>query len=288
MGRVISKNKKYIAASIKERLKNISKQSGREYYNLLRLYVQERFLYRLSKSIFANNFILKGALLFVAHNISSLRPTRDIDFLGASISNNIIEIEKSIKEILKLKFNDGLQFDLNEIKSEEIVKEGNYHGVRIKCFAYLENSKVRIQIDIGFDDKIIGGPTEIEFPTLLNLPAPQLKVYSIETAIAEKFEAIVSLQLQTSRFKDFYDILFFAENHRFNNQTLKKSMEATFQHRKTELTLRNHIYEDNFKNNKQLQKNWIAFLNRNKLTTETNFSIVIEKIKAFIEPVLSK
>jgi len=126
-----------IAASVKERLKNIAKQTDKDYQNLLRLYVQERFLYRLSKSIYANNFILKGALLFLAHNISTLRPTRDIDFLGSSLSNDKNEIEKSIKEILTPEFDDCLQFDINQIESEDIVKDSDYHGVRIKCFAYL-------------------------------------------------------------------------------------------------------------------------------------------------------
>ena len=283
----MSADKKNIAASIKELLRNISKESGKEYQNLLRLYVQERFLYRLSKSLYADNFILKGALLFLAHNISSLRPTRDIDFLGSSVSNDKTEIEKIVKEILIIQFDDGLRFDSEDIESEDIVKDSDYHGIRVKFFAYLENSKVRIQIDIGFGDKMIGEPTEIEFPTLLNLPTPQIKVYSIETAIAEKFEAIVSLQLITSRLKDFYDILFFAQNYSFNNLSLKESIEATFKHRETDLTLKNNIYEDKFKYDTQLQKNWIAFLERNKLTTETDFAVIVEKIKSFLEPALS-
>ena len=283
----MSADKRNIAASIKELLRNIAKESGKEYQNLLRLYVQERFLYRLSKSLYADNFILKGALLFLAHNISNLRPTRDIDFLGSSVSNNKNEIEKIVKEILIIQFDDGLRFDSENIESENIVKDSNYHGIRIKFFAYLENSKVRIQIDIGFGDKMIGEPTKIEFPTLLNLPAPQIKVYSIETAIAEKFEAIVSLQLLTSRLKDFYDILFFAENYSFNKLSLKESIEETFKHRGTDITLKNNIYKDKFKYDTQLQKNWIAFLERNKLTTETDFAVTVEKIKSFLEPALS-
>ncbi len=199
---------KNIAASVKERLRNISIQSGKEFQSVVRQYVQERFLYRLSESMYSNNLILKGALLFIAHDISRNRPTRDIDFLGSSISNEIDDIIAIIKEILNTKYQDGINFDPDSVEGENITEDGDYKGVRIKFYVFLENSRERMQLDIGFGDKITAGPVDIEFPTILDFPAPKLKVYSIETAIAEKFEAIVSLQLQTSSMKDFYDILF--------------------------------------------------------------------------------
>jgi predicted nucleotidyltransferase component of viral defense system len=260
----LGKEIKNIAASVKERLRNVSTQTGKEYQSLFRQYVQERFLFRLSKSIYANNFILKGALLFLAYDISRLRPTRDIDFLGSSISNKKDELADIVKEILKIECEDGLHFDVDDIESENIVDDGDYHGVRIKFYAYLENSRERVQIDIGFGDKITSGPIEIDFPTLLDFPAPRLKVYSVESAIAEKFEAIVSLHLKTSRMKDFYDIMFFAENHNFKKDILKEAILTTFKHRETDIELRKKIYEDKFKTEDQLQKYWVAFLIRSK------------------------
>ena len=213
---------KNVAASVKERLRNIAAQSNKEFQSVVRQYVQERFLFRLSKSVYSKNFILKGALLFVAHDISRNRPTRDIDFLGSSISNEINDIKEVIKEILKIEFEDGVTFDANSIEAENIVEDGDYHGIRIKFYAYMENSRERVQLDIGFGDKMTSGPIEIEFPTLLDFDAPKIEVYSIETAIAEKFEAIVSLQLQSSRMKDFYDVLFFAEHYEFKKDLLLK------------------------------------------------------------------
>lgn len=281
------KETKNIAASVKERLKNISTQTGKDYQNLIRLYVQERFLYRLSISIYANNLILKGALLFLAHDISRLRPTRDIDFLGLSISNVRSEIVEIIKHILEIESEDGLRFEPDEIESENIVEDGDYHGVRIKFFAYLENTRERVQIDIGFGDKITAGPVDVDFPTILDFPAPHLKVYSVESSIAEKFEAIVSLQLLTSRMKDFYDIIFLAGNYQFKINILKQAIQTTFIHRKTDISLRYKIYADIFKNDQQLQKQWSSFLNRNKLNAESNFSNVVDKIHLFIEPVLT-
>lgn len=276
---------KNIAASVKEKLRNISTQSGREFQSVVSQYVQERFLYRLSESIYSNNLILKGALLFIAHDISRNRPTRDIDFLGSKIPNEIDDLVEVIKEIIMIKTEDGLRFDSDTVEAENIIEDGDYKGVRIKFYAFLENSRERMQLDIGFGDTITAGPVEIEFPTLLDFPAPKLKVYSIETAIAEKFEAIVSLQLQTSRMKDFYDILFFAEHYKFNQEILFKALNTTFENRSTNLALSKNIFEDKFKSDQNFQKLWSAFLDRNKLENDKTFSEIVSQIQSFIQPV---
>ena len=279
---------KNVAASVKERLRNIASQTSKEFQSVIRQYVQERFLFRLSKSIYSNNFVLKGALLFVAHDISRNRPTRDIDFLGSAISNEINDIIDVVKEILKIEYEDGVIFDSNSVEAENIVEDGDYHGIRIKFYAYMENSRERVQLDIGFGDKITSGPIEIEFPTLLDFDAPKIKVYTIETAIAEKFEAIVSLQLQSSRMKDFYDVLFFAENYEFKKDLLQKALSATFNHRSTEIEARTMIFDDKFKLDKQLQMLWLAFLERTKLDSNDTFQDVVTKVQSFIEPIFDE
>lgn len=276
---------KNIAASVKERLRNISILSGKEFQSVVRQYVQERFLYRLSKSIYSDNFILKGALLFIAHDISRNRPTRDIDFLGSTISNEIDDIVKVIKEILKIEYEDGLRFDSDSIEAENIDDDDDYQGVRVKFYTYLENLRERVQLDMGYGDIITVGPMDIEFPTLLDFPAPKIKVYSIETAIAEKFEAILSLQLQTSRMKDFYDVLFFAEKYKFKKDILFGALSTTFNNRSTDLAMRKKIFEDHFKNNERFQNLWKVFIGRNKLDNNKTFSEVVSKIQFFIEPI---
>ncbi|MGQ9848303.1 MAG: nucleotidyl transferase AbiEii/AbiGii toxin family protein, partial [Bacteroidales bacterium] len=282
------KNKKEIknvSASVKSKLRNIAFQNGKEFQSVLSQYVQERFLYRLSKSSYSNNLILKGALLLIAHDLSRNRPTKDIDFLGSKITNEIDDLIKIIKEILNTNYDDGLRFDSDSVEAENITEDGDYKGVRIKFNAFLENSRVRIQLDIGFGDQIIAGPVEIEFPALLDFPAPKLMVYSIETAIAEKFEAIVSFQLLTSRMKDFYDILFFAEYYDFKKETLFQAIVTTFNNRSTDLDLSKTIFTDQFKNNDRFQNLWKAFLNRNKLESNKTFFEVVSQIQSFIEPI---
>ncbi|MFI5238153.1 MAG: nucleotidyl transferase AbiEii/AbiGii toxin family protein, partial [Ignavibacteriales bacterium] len=216
------------------------------------------------------------------------RPTRDIDFLGSSISNDINDITEVIKEILKVEFEDGVTFDPDSIEAENIVEDGDYHGIRIKFLAYMENSRERVQLDIGFGDKMTSGPIEIEFPILLDFEAPKIKVYSIETAIAEKFEAIVSLQLLTSRMKDFYDVLFFAEHYKFKKELLQKALSTTFNNRSTEIEARAMIFNDKFKLDKQLQTRWLAFLERSNLDSNDRFQDVVTKVQSFIEPIFDE
>lgn len=274
-----------IPTSIKEKLKNISITSGKDFNQVLSQYVQERFLYRLTKSSYSENLILKGALLFLAYDISRTRPTRDIDFLGSSISNDAEDIKNIIKNISSIEYEDGLVFDNKNIGITDIVEDGDYHGVRVKINAKLGTIKERIQIDIGFGDEIVGGPVEMDYPTLLDLPVPKLKVYSLETAIAEKFEAIVSLQLQTSRMKDFYDIYFIALKNSFELSKLHDAIQTTFNNRAADISNADLIFTDNFKFDENKNILWKAFLKRNKLDEAKEFNEVIEFIQNFLQPV---
>ena len=281
------KELKNISASVKEKLLNIATSTNRDFNLMLRQFTQERFLYRLSISKFAKHFILKGALLFLAYDISRLRPTRDIDFKGDSISNDTEEIKIIFEKILEIEANDGLNFSTVNIKTENITEDGEYNGIRVKFVASLGTAKQNMQVDIGFGDKIHKGPVKIDYPVLLNFPAPKLFAYSIESAIAEKFEAIVSLGLISSRMKDFYDIIFFAEKSKFNSSDLQEAIKLTFTNRESDLNEREFIYRNSFKEDNQKQEQWTAFINKNKLQVESKFEIVINKIQSFIEPIFT-
>ncbi len=278
---------KNISASVKEKLLNIATTTNRDFNLIFRQYAQERFLYRLSISKFAKHFILKGALLFLAYDISRLRPTRDIDFKGDSISNDTKEIKIIFEKILKIEANDGLNFSKVNIRTENITEDGEYNGIRVKFVASLGTAKQNMQVDIGFGDKIHKGPVKIDYPVLLDLPVPNLYAYSIESAIAEKFEAIVSLGLISSRMKDFYDIIFFAEKSKFNSSDLQEAIKLTFTNRESDLNEREFIYRNSFKEDNQKQEQWTAFINKNKLQVESKFEIVINKIQSFIEPIFT-
>ena len=275
-----------LPASIKERLLNTAKKNKIDFNSLLKQFFQERFLYRLSKSIYANNFILKGALLFLAYDISRLRPTVDIDFKGQSISNNLDDIKKIVEEIAAIKSDDGIEFLKETLVIDTIKEDADYEGIRIKIDAKLGTVRDVVRIDIAFGDPISHGPNDIEFPTILEMDSPKLKAYSIESSIAEKLQAIVSLGLASSRMKDYYDILFFASNHIFILSELRNAIISTFEYRETELKDVDHIFSESFMQDEELNKYWTAFIKKRKLDSFTEFSEAVNKLKDFIQPAI--
>lgn len=279
---------KNIAVSVKERLLDYSRNNSLDFNSVLLQYIQERFLFRISKSVYSNNFVLKGALLFLAHDISRLRPTKDIDLLGSSLPNKTESLKDIFSEIAAINFEDGLSFLSDSVSAEEIVEQDEYHGIRIKLTAKLGSVKQQIQIDIGFGDVVYPDTLMMDYPTLLDFEAPHLKVYSLESAIAEKFEAIVSLGIATSRMKDFYDIHFFASGKEFDLLTLHTALIETFNNRNTSIEKRYSVFNDKFKNDENLKTLWNAFINKRMLKINLNFTEVVSDIEKFIEPACTK
>lgn len=281
------KEPKNLAVSIRARLLNIAKQSNRDFNAILLHFFQERFLYRLSKSPYRNNFILKGALMFIVYNIPLSRPTKDIDFLGSLISNDESEIQKIIKDVVSISVNDGVSFYPDSVDTEKITEDADYHGVRVYFNGKLAKIKKRIQLDIGFGDQVIPEPQNVEFPTFLDLPIPKIKVYSNESAIAEKFESIVRFNYLTSRMKDFYDIWYIANHYSFNYKHFRKAIITTFRVRNTLIDDRSLVFNIKFKSNAEKEEQWQAFLSRNRIIVDSNFKELVDFIENFLNPVFT-
>ena len=282
----MAKTTKDIAASVRSRLLNMARTSGRDFDALLLQYMQERFLYRLSISPYRRHLILKGALLFLAYEMSLLRPTGDIDFLGFSTSNELNEIRDLVIAIAGIELDDGVGFNHQSIIVERITEGADYPGVRVKLEVRLTAARKTLQLDIGFGDTIVPGPVDMDFPTLLNdQPLPNLLVYSRESAIAEKFEALVSLNVLTSRMKDIYDILFLAERETFSLLTMREAIMATFVRRATLLEDRHVLFSSDFSANKDKEAQWNAFQRRSRLEMSTTFPEAMTRLQSFLEPV---
>ena len=229
---------KNIGASVHQRLKNVSKESGRSFNDLVQYYALERWLYRLSQSGHENLFILKGALMLVAWRAPILRATRDIDLL-ARTSNDLDGIKRIIAEICRTDVpEDGVLFDPESVTTTRIAEDADYEGVRATFTGILATTRLSMQIDMGFSDVITPGPVGISYPTILDYPAPVLRAYNRETAIAEKFEAMVSLGRLNSRMKDFFDVWLLASISDFSGADLSQAILAAFRKRGTELKLR--------------------------------------------------
>jgi len=198
--------KKNIAASVHQRLLNKAKDSNHPFNEILQYFTIERFIYRLSKSPHAEKFILKGALMFIAWNTSLSRPTKDIDLLGR-INNSVEEIVSVVTDVCEQDVeSDGISFDTDTISAMRITEDTDYEGVRVRVQGTLGTIRLSLQIDTGFGDVIVPKASKIVYPTILDFPAPKLKGYSMESTIAEKFQAMVKLGILNSRMKDFYDV----------------------------------------------------------------------------------
>jgi len=275
-----------IAASVHQRLLNISREQGEVFQYLLTRFVNERWLYRLSCSGYADRFVLKGATLFAVWTNVPFRPTRDVDFLGfGDLSNEALT--DSIAEICSVSVvSDGLVFDVNSIRIEEITEAQEYPGRRVKLVARLGKARVTMQIDIGIGDVVSPEIQDIELPTILALPAPRIKGYPTESVVSEKLQAIVKLGMANSRMKDYYDLWQLSKTFKFEGIPLVQAITATFQQRQTEIPGAVPLgLEDEFFREHTTQ--WSAFLN--KLPSDNilkDFNIIAEDIRAFLLPPL--
>lgn len=273
------------AESVKARLKKHAKESGHTLQDEITMYGLERAIYRISISPYASKFTLKGGiLLYALFDGEFSRVTTDIDLLARETSNNIDAMEKILSEIFKIQEDDALRFDLETLEVKAIAEFKEYHGVNASIRAYLDKTRVDVSMDIGFGDIVYPERVEMEFPVLLDMKAPKLYAYSLDSVVAEKFEAFVQLGYANSRYKDFYDIYILAITHDFEGIILKQAIIETFAHRKTDF---NDIvaFEAEFIEDRVHQSRWKAFIKKKKAMVSVEFKEALELIKKFLMPV---
>lgn len=274
------------AASVRQRLLNLAKASGRPFNEALQHYALERWLYRLSRSEHAQCFVLKGALLLRVWDIPVTRPTRDIDLL-ARTGNDLESTRHMMKAICEtIVDDDGMRFNGESVTTERISEDADYQGVRAKFVGTLGTARCPIQIDLGFSDIVTPGPVVITYPTILDLPAPRLRAYNRETAIAEKFEAMVKLGELNSRMKDFFDLWALAAGQTFSGPILIDAVRATFARRGTVVETSAPCFLEEFVDLNTKAKQWLAFVRRSELTgAPASFSEASKAVMVFLRPV---
>jgi predicted nucleotidyltransferase component of viral defense system len=274
-----------LGASILAKLKNKAKALNVSYQQILQLFFQEEFLRRLSKSPYAENFILKGGLFIYTLTDFQSRPTVDIDFMLRRIDNNPERLDKVIAEIL------AVTTGLNDIvilepgKSAPIAIQREYHGVSCQIIGYIKKVRLPFSVDIGAGDVIVPKPKKRLIQTQLDgYEAPKVYTYSLESTIAEKFDAILQRFELTSRMKDFYDIYYLALSFYFNGETLRSALSKTLRNRKT------NISPDSFErilklaDDNDIQFRWRYF---QKTINQAGLSLsdVMNLIDSFLRPV---
>jgi predicted nucleotidyltransferase component of viral defense system len=277
-----------LAASVRQRLLNQSRAQSRPFQELLQYFAMERFLYRLAKSPYADRFILKGALLLTAWRAPLSRSTMDIDLAGQT-NNQLDHIKEVVGTVCELGVDpDGVQFNRGAIEVSRIKEDADYEGVRVQFDATLAKARIPMQLDIGFGDVITPGPTGIEYPTLLNFPAPVLRAYPRETVVAEKLEALTALGLLNSRMKDFYDLALLFRLYPFEGQRFWEPVSATFRHRGTAIEPEPIGLTQAYSDDPARAIQWRAFVRRSRFGEEAgDLARLIGEIRSFALPVLS-
>lgn len=281
----MTKPVKDIAASVRQRLQNAAKESGRPFQEVLEYYAMERFLYRLARSPHAGRFVLKGALLFRAWGGAATRPTRDIDLL-ARVENTVEAVVPIFRAMCGLAVEpDGMVFDLATVAGVVIKENANYSGVRVTFRATLQNARVLMQADLGFADVMTPGPVPTDYPVILDFPAPKLSGYPRETVVAEKLEAMVKLGVLNSRMKDFFDLFVLARRFDFDGATLASAVARTFANRKTAVVSDPFALSPACAAAPGKQAQWKGFVRKARLAdAPSELSTVIGEIATFLLP----
>lgn len=271
-----------IAASVLARLKKQAVVSGRSYQLCLQLFCQEEFLRRLEKSRYSENLVLKGGLFIYSVTDFDSRVTADVDFLLQKIPNTPEKLTSILENIIATSTgNDFISFEIKNVEPIAVTKE--YAGIGASLVARIKNTKTPFSIDFGVGDVIVPKQEKRQIPTQLSgFVSPTVNTYSLETTIAEKLDAILSLMEISSRMKDYYDIVYLANKFDFDGKTLTEAIKTTFTNRERHFTLAQFEQVMKFGTNDFMQRKWKAFTNKINAQTD-EFSIVLEAIRKFIE-----
>ena len=281
------RERRNVGASVRARLLDRARAERSDFQILLTRYALERLLYRLSVSPYRDRFILKGAMLFVTWVADPFRPTRDLDLLGHGdqAAEAIAETFRTI--CAQPVADDGVTFDVAALTAAAIREEVEYGGVRVRTTANIARARIPIQVDIGFGDVVTPAPVEIDYPVLLDAPAPHLRAYPVETVVAEKFEALVTFGIANSRLKDFYDLWLIARTFEFRRSALVEAVLRTFERRGTVLPSDTPVgLTDEFAEAWTAQ--WRAFLGRDRMAAAPDaFAVTIADLRDFLIPLVT-
>lgn len=281
-------DKSSIAQSVRQRLLNLARKTGQDYNRLLVRYALERLLYRLSVSEYRDRFILKGAMLFAIWSPEQqYRTTQDLDLLGIG-SNSPESVADAFRAIARTETDtaDGMVYLPDSVTAGLIREDMEYEGVRVAMDSTLGTARIALNIDIGFGDAISPPAVTGEYPVLFDSPAPTLRMYQRETAIAEKLHAMVERDVLNSRMKDFADIWYLAQHFDFDGPTLANAIAATFSRRDRNVPAKPVAFTSEFAQRDDKQTQWRAFLRRTAPEgIPADFTEIVAGVAALLGPI---
>jgi hypothetical protein len=288
MNRTPGKKPRNVGASVRDRLTQRTRANADSVQLLLIRYAIERLLYRLSVSRHRDRFILKGAMLFSLWSPTPYRATGDLDLLGYgnAAAGAMVTAFRDICTIDAP--DDGVTFVADTVQAEVARAEDEYGGLRVTLQATIAGARLPIQVDIGFGDVVTPAAREVDYPSLLGMPAPRLRAYPPETVVAEKVQALVSLGMLNSRMKDFFDLWAISRMFPFEGLVLSDALRATFIRRATSLPAETPIaLTQAFANDAAKQIQWGAFLRRTAIALAPEpLPELLRSVAAFVTPPL--
>lgn len=269
------------AQSVKDKLKNISREKNVDFNSVIRFYMYDRFVERLSKSKYKDNFILKGGFylskLFGLDN----RSTMDIDTAIRKTEFTEENLIVMINEIISIDVGDNVKFKIE--KTELIREEDEYGGLRITINFMLENIKDKFHIDLATGDPIYPRPDNYKYESLIGDEIYKVWSYNLETILAEKIETILSKLETSSRMKDYYDIylIYKFKFDTINKEKFRGSVEKTFKKRKFDADLMTNL--SIVKESKVLRERWLSYSRKNSYARDVEFKETLECLEKLID-----
>ena len=264
-------------------LQRQAKRTGRPTDELIQLYALECFLDRLVHSKFADTFILKGGVLLAA--LDARRPTRDIDFAVRAIENTTEKVLSAVQTIAAISLEDGVEFDSNGATAETIREEHSYSGIRVTLGGALSRAVIRFHVDVNVGDPIWPDPKQVNVLRLID-GVIAVRGYPLEMVLAEKIVTALERGTANTRWRDFVDIYVLTRRYPINAQTLTSSLQRVAQFRSAEFAL----LQTALKGYAEIaETRWRAWLRKQRLenTIPTNFSIVLEQLVSFADPLIA-
>lgn len=265
---------------LKDLAGNIKKTRNIKSDVIIRTYMMERFLERISLSEYKDKFILKGGILVASMVGLELRTTRDMDVTSQDCCLSMQDIEERIKKIIAVKADDNVKFELQSIKP--CMTEMEHPGVNIVLISYLDNMKTYLNIDMSMGDVITPGAALYKYKLLLEDREMFVWSYPIETILSEKLHAVFSKGLSNSRMRDFYDIYTLTKLRRddINIGTTALAFKATALHRK--IKLQNIDFEDTLKNitdDQQMQTLWSDYQKKFPYASDITWNEAVASVR---------
>lgn len=271
-----------IAASVLARLKNKASESGRSYQLCLQLFCQEEFLRRLEKSKYAENLVLKGGLFLYSLTDFDSRVTVDVDFLLRQVPNTPEQLKSLLEEIITVPTgNDFVTFEIMDVAPIAVAKM--YARIGASIVARIKNTRTPFSIDFGVGDVIVPKQEKRQIPTQLpDFESPTVNTYSLETTVAEKLDAILSLMEFSSRMKDYYDLYYIANKFDFEGRVLTEALRKTFSNREHSFSPEQFKQVMSFADDAAMQKKWKAFVRKINAKTD-DYSTILRTMWDFLE-----